>query len=114
MLVEVSDALFLMCSMTYDGRIHKRIFWVSWDSYNYAGKGSTSNRWPVFQPSFEAIGQELGSTQARTGECSYLARMVCNMMPVLLSFCVSDETRTADQSEGGKTVGVDSTVITAR
>ena len=32
----------------------------------------------------------------------------------ILSFCVSDEARTADQSEGGKTVGVDSTVITAR
>lgn len=79
------------------------------------GKGSAGHRWPIFQSGSEAIRRQLGAAEARTAGCTDLAGVViCNDHLVSIGTVTEFMYRAAEQSEGGKSVGVDPSVITAR
>ncbi len=95
--------------------IHKRVYRLCRHGDGDGGKGSAGHRWPIFQSGREAIGRQLGAAEARTAGCTDLAGVViCNEHPVSMGTVTEYMYRAAEQSEGGKSVGVDPSVITAR
>lgn len=94
-------------------RIHLWLLGVCGNCCRHSRESCTCDRRTVLQSGGETTRQQLAATQARTGRCPYLAGMV-NMLGLGAVSTVLTAPRTAEQSEGGKTVGVDPTVITAR